>query len=77
MAYDSELSVRDKKAVREHLSFILPKLKEPNSLIDPVKQALSVMNSRKAWYETPLGIIVISVVGAIIAGGIIFKLGWN
>lgn len=76
-AYDSKLPSCEQKAIREHLSFILPKLKEPNTLIEPIKQALAAIDSRKSWYEKPLGVLAISIVGAIIASGIIFKLGWN
>ena len=31
----------------------------------------------KNWYERPLGIISLGVIIAIIAGGVIFLLGWN
>lgn len=76
-AYISELPSRELKEIRDHLSFILPKLKDPNSLIEPIKQALSAMDSRKKWFEKPLGILLIGIIVTIISGGIIFKLGWN
>lgn len=76
-AYASKLLSHEQKEVREHLSFILPKLKEPNTLIEPIKQALTAIDSRKSWFEKPLGILVISIVGTIIAAGVIFKFGWN
>lgn len=30
----------------------------------------------KAWYEKPVGILVLGIAVSIIAGGILFKLGW-
>lgn len=34
-------------------------------------------NTRKNWYEKPIGIIILMVSGGIILGGILYLLGWN
>ena len=47
---------------------------ENNQHILPVIK--SNENSKK-WYEKPIGIIVLGVLIAVIAAGIIFKIGWN
>lgn len=76
-AYNSTLPSSEQKLVHEHLVFILPKLTEPNTLIEPIRSALSAMDSRKQWHEKPIGILAIGIIVAVIAAAIIFKFGWN
>jgi hypothetical protein len=79
-AYDSNLSVAEQKAVREHLIYILAKLREPNTTIEPIKAALVVLDSRfraaPPWFQRPFGVVVLAVIGSVIAAGIAKKLGW-
>lgn len=79
MAYDTALSAKEQEQIRQHLSFILPKLKEPNTLIEPVRAALLAMQNRTA--QKPLyarvGAIVWVLVSGLIIAGITKLLGWN
>jgi hypothetical protein len=34
-------------------------------------------DSKKEWYEKPLGIIIIGIIIALIAGFVLYKFGWN
>ncbi len=36
-----------------------------------------ISNNEKKWYEKPIGIIILMVLGGIILGGILYSLGWN
>jgi hypothetical protein len=78
-AYDTALSAKEQEQIRQHLSFVLPKLKEPNTFIEPVRSALLAMQSRPA--PKPLyasaGAIVWTLVSALIIAGIVKLLGWN
>lgn len=76
-AYNPSLTYKERKQVQTHLTYILPKLKEPNSLIDPVKGALTQITQHRPWHEKPIGILLIAIVGAVISAGIVFILGWN
>lgn len=31
----------------------------------------------KRWFEKPLGIVLLAVVGAVLSGGLIYYFGWN
>jgi hypothetical protein len=79
-AYDSSLSVAEQKAVREHLAYVLPKLREPHTQIEPIKAALVTLDTRLAasvpWYQRPVGIVVLAVIGSVIASGVAKELGW-
>jgi len=33
--------------------------------------------SNKKWFEKPLGIVLLAVVGAVLSGGLIYYFGWN
>ena len=76
-AHNPSLPYKEREQVRAHLSYILTKLREPNSLIDPVKGALSQIAQHRPWYEKPLGLLLVAVVGAVVSAGIVFMLGWN
>lgn len=79
-AYDSSLTAAEQKAVREHLAYILPKLREPNTQIEPIKAALGVLDARVGkplpWFQRPVGVVVLAVIGSVIAAGIAKKLDW-
>lgn len=47
-AYDASLSPKEEEKTRDHLAFILPRLKEPNILIEPVRMALLTIQGRTA-----------------------------
>lgn len=76
-AHCLNLSRKERGQIEKHLSFVLPKLKEPNSLISPVKEALSALASSRQWSERPLGLLVVSIAAAVAAAGIISFLGWS
>ena len=78
LAYDDSLSTLEQEQVKEHLSYVLTLLKEPNAYIPDVKEALRTMQSRqiKSWYEKPAGIVIISVIGSVASAGIAKNLGW-
>ncbi|MCX7219649.1 MAG: hypothetical protein NTY70_12150 [Burkholderiales bacterium] len=68
-AYDTGLPKSEQQKVREHLAFILPKLLEPNTLIAPTRAALVAMQSRskmKPCYESPAGVIILTIAGGLI-----------
>ncbi len=79
MAYDAELPKKTQDEVRRHLSFILPQLKEPNTLIEPVKAALFAMQSRQAprpWY-TGVKAFLWFLISGLTLMGLGKLLGWN
>ena len=78
LAYDDSLSKLEQDQVKEHLSYVLILLKEPNTYIPDIKEALRAMQSRqiKSWYEKPTGIVIISVIGSVASAGIAKHLGW-
>lgn len=79
-AYDASLSPTEDEETRKHLVFILPGLKEPNTLIKPVRMALLAIQGRKSnrcWYEKPFGITLILILSSVIAAGIVYVLKWN
>jgi ribosomal 50S subunit-associated protein YjgA (DUF615 family) len=79
-AYDSSLAAREQLAVREHLAYILTRIREPHTQIEPIKAALATIDNRESknlpWFQRPVGIVGLAVTGAVIAAGIAKKLGW-
>jgi hypothetical protein len=79
-AYDSGLSAREQLAVREHLAYVLTRIREPHTQIEPIKAALGTMQLRDSkrlpWFQRPYGIVGLAVLGAVAAAGIAKKLGW-
>lgn len=79
-AYDSSLSIAEQKAIREHLAFALTKLHEPNTQIEPVKAAIIILENRLSkplpWFQRPVGVLVLAIMGSVLAAGIAKKLGW-
>ncbi|MCI1003286.1 hypothetical protein [Herbaspirillum sp. C7C8] len=79
-AYDSSLSDEEQQFVREHLSYILAKLREPHAQIEPIKAALLALDARIVqrlpWFQRPIGIIMLAVIGSVIAAGLAKQLGW-
>jgi hypothetical protein len=79
-AYDTALPAQEQEAVRRHLAFILPKLKEPNTLIAPVQAALMAVQSRpvvKQLHEHAVARVIGAVLLALVIAGLTKLLGWN
>lgn len=79
-AYDVSLPTKEQELVRSHLAYMLPKLREPNSLIVPVQNALVAMQGRgsgKKIHEHLVVRIIGSLVFALVVAGIVKLLGWN
>jgi hypothetical protein len=77
-AYDDMLSQSDQAHTKEHLSFVLKSLREPNALISEIKGALKVMQIRqvKPWYEKPVGLLLIAIVSGLVVAGFAKYFGW-
>lgn len=79
-AYDASLPPDEQEAVRQHLAYILTKIREPHTQVDPIKAALAVIDAREqkmlTWFQRPLGVVTLAVIGSVIAAGIAKKLGW-
>jgi hypothetical protein len=79
-AYDAGLPVAEQLKVRRHLARILTKLREPNSLIEPIKAALATMSARELkklpWFQRPFGVLFLAILGSVIAAGIAKYFGW-
>jgi hypothetical protein len=79
-AYDTALPTQEQESVRRHLAFILPKSKEPNTLIAPVQAALMAIQSRpvvKQWHEHAVAKVIGGVLLALVIAGLTKLLGWN
>jgi len=79
-AYDTALPAKEQESVRRHLTFILLKLKEPNTLIAPVQAALIAIQSRptaKQWYEHTAAKVIGAVLLALVIAGLTKLFGWN
>lgn len=78
-AYDTALTAKEQEQVRQHLSFILPQLKEPNTLIEPVRGALLAIQTRPAPKSryAGAGMIAWTLVSGLIIAGIAKFFGWN
>jgi hypothetical protein len=79
-AYDTALPTQEQESVRRHLTFILPKLKEPNTLIAPVQAALMAIQSRpvvKQWHEHTAAKVIGGVLLALFIAGLTKLLGLN
>ena len=80
LAHDSGQPKKTQKQVREHLAYILPKLTEPNALIQPIKMALAAIEqreNRKSWFEKPIGVVSLSVLAGLLVAFVAFKAGWG
>ena len=79
-AYDSSLSKTEQKAIREHLAFALTKMHEPNTQIEPAKAAIMILENRRSealpWFQRPVGVLILAIIGSVLAAGIAKKLGW-
>lgn len=79
-AYDASLPAKVQEQICAHLAYILRKLKEPNSLIEPVRAALVVMQGRalkKQWHDNPVVRSVGAILLALLIAGLTKLLGWN
>lgn len=79
-AYDTGLPAQEQESVRRHLTFILPKLKEPNTLIAPVQAALMAIQSRpvaKQWHEHTAAKVIGGVLAALVIAVLTKLLGLN
>lgn len=79
-AYDTALPANEQEAVRQHLVYILPKLREPNTLIVPIQAALLVLQSRapaKRWQDHSVIKVVGGILLALVIAGLTKLLGWN
>ena len=68
-AYDLNISPKKMAEIKGHLAYILPKLREPNALINPIKDALAFIHAQesrqkswKDWLGKPV------IVGLVVAG---------
>lgn len=80
-AYDDSLPLSHQKLIRQHLSFLLTRWQGQNAYIAPARQAVLAMDARFAarrnWYEKPLGIIFLMVIGSFIAGILVVATGYK
>ncbi len=76
-AHDASLPRAEQQAVQQHLAYILTKIREPHTQIEPIKEALKVLEARRSpWYMRPVGVVFLAVVGGVITAGIAKQLGW-
>lgn len=78
-AYDLNLSSKELSEVKGHLAHILPKLREPNTLIQRIKEALAFVHTQEAkkqswkdWLGKP---VLVALVTALITAPISFYVG--
>ncbi|MBP8812262.1 MAG: hypothetical protein KBE25_03170 [Laribacter sp.] len=78
-AYDLNLSSKDRSEVKGHLAHILPKLRAPNTLIQPIKEALAFVHMQEAknqswkdWLGKP---VLVALVTALITAPVSFYVG--
>lgn len=79
-AYNTALPMKEQEAVREHLAYILPKLRGPNTLIEQIRAALGALQSRtpgKPWHEHVVVRVMGGIVLALVIAGLTKLLGWN
>lgn len=79
-AYDAALPLTEQEKVRRHLTYILPKLRKPNTLIAPIQAALVTMQGRpaaKQWYEHAVAKTIGGICTALVIAGLTYFLGWN
>jgi hypothetical protein len=78
-AYDSSLGKVEQEEIRAHLSYILTRLKDPNALIEPVKNALSIIEARQrsqpSWKEWLIRPVVVGVITLAVTAPISFYVG--
>ena len=69
-AYDASLPIGEQRAIRAHLAYILPKIKEPHAQLEPIKAALVTMDQRARgavpWFQRPVGVVTLAVIAALI-----------
>lgn len=76
-AHNASLSRAEQEAVRQHLVFILSKIREPHSQIKPIKEALTAIEARvQPWYMRPTGMVLLAVIATVIGGRILKYFGW-
>lgn len=78
-AYDLNLSSKELSEVKGHLAHILPKLRDPNTLIQPIKDALAFIHTQEAkkqswkdWLGKP---VLVALVTALITAPLSFYVG--
>jgi len=79
-AYDTALPAKGQEAVRKHLAYILPKLREPNTLIAAIQAALVALQGRvpaKSWHDHSAAKVIGGIVLALLIAGLTKLLGWN
>jgi hypothetical protein len=79
-AYDTALSAKEQEAVRQHLAYMLPKLRDPNTLIAPIQAALVALQSRvpaKQWHDHLMAKVIGGIVFALVIAGLTKLLGLN
>ena len=80
-AHDINLSPKELKEVKGHLAHILPKLREPNALIQPIKDALRFIHAQEAkkqpwkdWLGKP---VIVAFVTTLTTAPISFYVGFS
>ncbi|RFP13293.1 hypothetical protein D0T25_23905 [Duganella sp. BJB488] len=82
--YLPHTTAREKKLLRKHLAFILPKLTEPNTLIEPVRQALEVLRLHEgigSWIRRHTSVLPVTIVAGLIitvlGAYIVYRAAWT
>lgn len=78
-AYNLDISSKEMREVKGHLTYILPKLREPNTLIQPIKDALAFIHTQevksqswKDWLGKP---VLAALATALITAPVSFYVG--
>lgn len=78
-AYQLNLSSKELSEVKGHLAHILPKLREPNTLIQPIREALAFVHTQEAknqslkdWLGKP---VLVAIATALITAPVSFFVG--
>lgn len=78
-AYDLNLSSKELSEVKAHLAYILPKLRKPHTLIQPIKDALAFVHVQEAkkqsWKDWLVKPVLVALVTALITAPISFYVG--
>ena len=78
-AYDLSLSSNDMNEVKGHLAYMLAKLREPNTLVQPVKDALAFVHTQEmknqSWREWLVKPVLVALVTALITAPVSFYVG--
>ncbi|AOE87956.1 hypothetical protein [Pseudomonas sp. TCU-HL1] len=78
-AYDLNLPKKKMEEVKSHLAYILPRLHEPNTLINQIKEALAFIHEQEgrtqSWKDWLVKPVLVAIATGLITAPISFYVG--